>query len=178
METAHITSKATTAIGPNATNIFINLLPINVFCDQRVILSQLLTFFIAISPGQPRAYLKQTIFFEVSKLVQCVKNSVLNMLIPNTLLTTVRKSPTQLTFRLLSERFLPRISETNNSLMCDLQPPLTYGITPSIYILPSGSFQLILNSELRPEVCSSREQSQAFNGMVSFSYPWARGSIV
>ena len=48
---------------------------------------------------------------------------------------------------------------------------------PIIYILPSGSFQLILNSELRPEVCSSREQSQAFIGMVLLSYPWTRGSI-
>ena len=61
--------------------------------------------------------------------------------------------------------------------MSDLQPPLTRGITPSIYILPPGSFQLILNSELRPEVCSSLEQSQAFIGMVVLSYPWARGSI-
>ena len=61
--------------------------------------------------------------------------------------------------------------------MCDLQPPLTHGIIPSIYVLPSGSFWLILNSELRPEVCSSREQPQAFISMVLLSYPWARGSI-
>ena len=61
-----ITSKAITAIGPNATNIFMNLY---IFCEKRVILSQLLTFCITISPGQLRTYLKQTIFLEVSKLV-------------------------------------------------------------------------------------------------------------
>ena len=39
-------------------------------------------------------------------------------------------------------------------LFCEqrvMQSPLTYGITPSTYRL-SGCFQLILNSELRPEV--------------------------
>ena len=61
-----ITSKAITAIGLNATNIFMNLY---IFCEKRVILSQLLTFCITISPGQPRTYIKQTIFLEVSKLV-------------------------------------------------------------------------------------------------------------
>ena len=30
--------------GPSATNIFINLLPIIIFCEQRVIFSKLLTF--------------------------------------------------------------------------------------------------------------------------------------
>ena len=59
LKTNHITGAA---YGPNATNILINLLPIVIFCEQRVILSQLLTFFIAISPGQPRTYLKADYF--------------------------------------------------------------------------------------------------------------------
>ena len=48
--------------GTNSTNILKNLLSIVIFCEQRVILSQLLTFFIAISPGQPRTYLKANYF--------------------------------------------------------------------------------------------------------------------
>ena len=62
--------------GPNATNIFINFLPIIIFCEHRVILLRFLTFFIAIFPGQPRTYLKANYFplkcqtlFDVSQIL-------------------------------------------------------------------------------------------------------------
>ena len=42
-------------IGPNATNIYINLLPIIIFCEHRVILFQLLAFlsqFLRVNQGR------------------------------------------------------------------------------------------------------------------------------
>ena len=55
--------------GPNATNIFINLLPIIIFCEHRVILFQLLAFCRNFS-GSTKDVLKSKLFsFEMSKLV-------------------------------------------------------------------------------------------------------------